>query len=51
MSALDLDWLVWLPEWRPDSPDDVPDDPASFWGLVGVARYESRLGVEPAQAS
>jgi S-adenosyl methyltransferase len=34
--------LVWLPEWRPDSPDDVPDDPASFWALVGVARYESQ---------
>jgi len=34
--------LVWLPEWRPDSPDDVPDDPASFWALVGVGRYESR---------
>jgi SAM-dependent methyltransferase len=32
--------LVWLPEWRPDSPDDVPDDPASFWGLVGVAKYD-----------
>jgi SAM-dependent methyltransferase len=32
--------LVWLPEWRPDSPDDVPDDPASFWGLVGVGRHE-----------
>jgi hypothetical protein len=32
--------LVWLPEWRPDSPGDVPEDPASFWGLVGVARYD-----------
>ncbi len=32
--------LVWLPEWRPDSPGDVPDDPSSFWGLVGVARYD-----------
>lgn len=32
--------LVWLPEWRPDSPDDVPEDPSSFWGLVGVARYD-----------
>jgi hypothetical protein len=34
--------LVWLPEWRPDSPDDVPDDPASFWGLVGVAVREAQ---------
>jgi hypothetical protein len=32
--------LVWLPEWRPDSPDDVPEDPSKFWGLVGVARYD-----------
>jgi hypothetical protein len=32
--------LVWLPEWRPDSPDDVPEDPASLWALVGVARYD-----------
>jgi hypothetical protein len=30
--------LVYLPEWRPDSPDDVPEDPEKFWGLVGVAR-------------
>jgi hypothetical protein len=30
--------LVYLPEWRPDSPDDVPEDPRKFWGLVGVAR-------------
>jgi SAM-dependent methyltransferase len=28
--------LVWLPEWRPDSPDDVPDDPASFSAAAGV---------------
>ncbi|MCL2585415.1 MAG: SAM-dependent methyltransferase, partial [Streptosporangiales bacterium] len=32
--------LVWIPEWRPDPPDDVPADPESFWGLVGVARYD-----------
>ena len=32
--------LVWLPEWRPDSPDDVPEDPASLWEQVGVARYD-----------
>jgi hypothetical protein len=32
--------LVWLPQWRPDSPDDVPEDPAKYWGLAGVARYD-----------
>jgi hypothetical protein len=30
--------LVYIPEWRPDSPADVPEDPSQFWGLVGVAR-------------
>ena len=28
--------LVYIPEWRPDSPDDVPEDPGKFWVLVGV---------------
>jgi hypothetical protein len=28
--------LVYIPEWRPDSPDDVPEDPSKFWVLVGV---------------
>jgi len=28
--------LVWLPQWRPDNPAEVPDDPQKFWGLVGV---------------
>jgi len=28
--------LVYIPEWRPDSPEDVPEDPGKFWGLVGV---------------
>jgi hypothetical protein len=32
--------LVWIPEWRPDSPDDVPEDPARYWALVGVGRYD-----------
>ena len=32
--------LVWLPEWRPDSPDDVPEDPSRTWALVGVGRSE-----------
>ncbi len=30
--------LVYIPEWRPDSPEDVPEDPSQFWGLVGVGR-------------
>jgi len=30
--------LVWIPQWRPDSPADVPDNPRQFWGLVGVGR-------------
>lgn len=30
--------LVFLPEWRPDSPEDVDDHPERFAGLAGVAR-------------
>jgi SAM-dependent methyltransferase len=30
--------LVYMTQWRPDSPDDVPDDPSQFWVLVGVGR-------------
>jgi SAM-dependent methyltransferase len=30
--------LVYIPQWRPDSPADVPGDPSSFGNLVGVAR-------------
>jgi hypothetical protein len=30
--------LVWIPEWRPDSPDDVPEDPAVFWAAGGVGK-------------
>ena len=30
--------LVHMPLWRPDSPDDVPSDPARYFGLAGVAR-------------
>jgi hypothetical protein len=29
--------LVYIPQWRPDSPADVPRDPSKFWVLVGVA--------------
>jgi hypothetical protein len=32
--------LAWLPAWRPDSPDDVPDDPSKYWVLAGVGRYD-----------
>lgn len=30
--------LVFIPEWRPDSPADVPADPREYGNLVGVAR-------------
>jgi hypothetical protein len=30
--------LVHMPLWRPDSPADVPSDPARYWCLAGVAR-------------
>ncbi len=30
--------LVWIPEWRPDSPADVPENPEQYWALVGMGR-------------
>jgi SAM-dependent methyltransferase len=30
--------LVWSPQWRPDRPEDVPEDPETFWLLSGVGR-------------
>ncbi len=30
--------LVYMPAWRPDSPDDVPADPSRLWALAGVAQ-------------
>ena len=33
--------LVWIPEWRPDSPADVPENPQRFWGLVGVGKRDA----------
>jgi len=30
--------LVYVPLWRPDSPDDVPGEPGHYQCLVGVAR-------------
>ncbi len=32
--------LVFIPQWRPNSPADVPDDPARFGNLVAVARKD-----------
>jgi SAM-dependent methyltransferase len=35
--------LVSIPQWRPDSPADIPADPRQFWGgLVGVGRTTLR---------
>jgi hypothetical protein len=33
--------LVWIPEWRPASSADVPENPEQFWALVGVARRDA----------
>jgi SAM-dependent methyltransferase len=30
--------LVYIPQWRPDSPEDIPEDPSKIWILVGVGR-------------
>jgi SAM-dependent methyltransferase len=30
--------LVYMPQWRPDSPDDVPADPSQLWALAGVGQ-------------
>jgi hypothetical protein len=30
--------VVYIPEWRPDAPEDVPSRPEEMWGLVGVGR-------------
>jgi hypothetical protein len=37
--------LVYAPLWRPDSLDDVPDDPAKYWFLAGVAGKPGPLRV------
>jgi len=29
--------LVWVPQWRPDNPEDIPPHPEKFWFLAGVA--------------
>ena len=33
--------LVYSPQWRPGSPDDVPGHPEKYWFLAGVARKEA----------
>ena len=33
--------LVWIPQWRPEFPADVPENPEQFWGLVGVGRRDA----------
>jgi hypothetical protein len=30
--------LVWVPQWRPDQPQDVPDHPEKYWFLGGVGQ-------------
>ena len=42
--------LVYIPQWRPDSPDDVPEDPSQVWALVGVGRKGRPLTGPPATA-
>jgi SAM-dependent methyltransferase len=32
--------LIYAPQWRPGSPEDVPDHPERFWFLAGVARKQ-----------
>jgi hypothetical protein len=33
--------LVWVPEWRPQSPADVPGNPQKYWILGGAARLDA----------
>lgn len=30
--------LVWVPQWRPDRLEDVPEHPEKYWFLAGVGR-------------
>jgi SAM-dependent methyltransferase len=32
--------LVWVPQWRPVSPADVPENPRKYWILGGVGRLD-----------
>jgi hypothetical protein len=33
--------LVWMSQWRPDRPEDVPEHPEQLWFLSGVGRLSS----------
>jgi hypothetical protein len=33
--------LAWVPQWRPESPADVPDNPQKFWILGGAGRLDA----------
>jgi SAM-dependent methyltransferase len=35
--------LVWVPEWRPQSPADVPLSPEKYWLLGGTGRLEASV--------
>lgn len=37
--------LVYLPQWRPDAPGDIPEDPRKFWALAGVGRRSAAPGI------
>jgi hypothetical protein len=32
--------LVWTSQWHPDSPADIPENPAKYWLLAGIGRYD-----------
>jgi len=32
--------LVWASQWRPDSPDDIPEEPAQYWMKAGIGQYD-----------
>jgi hypothetical protein len=36
--------LVWVPEWRPESPADVPESPQKYWVQGGVGRLGASAG-------
>ena len=36
--------LVWMPLWRPDRLEDVPERPEKFWFLAGVGRVNLHTG-------
>jgi hypothetical protein len=37
--------LVYAPQWRPDSPADVPRHPERYWFLTGVARKQHQARI------